>query len=49
MPSSLAEVGVGPEKWDRLAKTSLTDPWTKTNPHKINEEVDMLEIFELAK
>jgi maleylacetate reductase len=49
MPGSLTEVGVGPEKWDKLAETSLTDRWAKSNPRTIHGKADMFEIFELAK
>jgi maleylacetate reductase len=49
MPGSLTEVDVRREKWEKLAKESLTDPWTKRNPRKINGIEDMFEIFELAE
>jgi len=49
MPGSLDVVGVGQEKWDLLAKESMTDPWIKTNPRKINGPEDLKEIFELAR
>jgi len=32
---SLIEVGVGHEKWGALAKETMTNPWTRTNPRKI--------------
>jgi maleylacetate reductase len=49
MPGSLTEVGVGPEKWELLAKETMNDPWTHTNPRKVNGPKDLMEIFELAK
>jgi maleylacetate reductase len=49
MPGSLTEVGVGRDKWELLAKESMTDPWIRTNPRKINGPEDLLQIFELAE
>jgi maleylacetate reductase len=49
MPGSLEAVSVGQEKWDLLANESMTDPWIKTNPRKINGPEDLKEIFELAR
>jgi len=49
MPGSLTEVGVGPDKWDFLAKETMNEPWTHTNPRKVHGVEDLLEIFELAK
>ena len=49
MPGRLTEVGVGREKWEFLAKETMTDPWTQTNPRKTNGPEELLEIFELAK
>jgi maleylacetate reductase len=49
MPGSLSEVGVGEADWSLLAKETMTDPWTKTNPRKINGPEELMEIFELAK
>lgn len=48
MPGSLIEVGVGREKWDLLAKETMTDPWLRTNPRKVNGQEDLIQIFELA-
>ena len=48
MPGSLSEVGVGKEKWNRLAVETMKDPWTHTNPRKVNSTDDLMEIFELA-
>lgn len=49
MPGSLTEVGVGREKWDLLARETMTDPWLHTNPRKVNGPEDLMEIFELAE
>jgi maleylacetate reductase len=50
MPGSMSEVGAGREKWDRLAKASMTDPWwLRTNSRKVTGLEDLLQIFELAK
>ena len=49
MPGSLNAVGVGEEKWDLLAKESLTDPWLKTNPKRVDGPEDLKEIFALAR
>jgi maleylacetate reductase len=48
MPVSLREVGVGRDKWDRLAMETMKDPWTHTNPRKVNGTDDLMEIFEMA-
>jgi|SRR5579859_403801 len=49
MPGGLNEIGVGREKWELLAKESLTDPWLHTNPRKIHGPEDLMAIFELAE
>ena len=49
MPRGLNEIGVGREKWELLAKESLTDPWLHTNPRKFHGPDDLMEIFELAE
>jgi maleylacetate reductase len=49
MPGSLTEVGVGRDKWELLAKETMTDPWTKTNPRKVNGVEDLIEIFKLTE
>lgn len=48
MPGSLSEVGVGRDRWDRLALETMKDPWTHTNPRKVNGTDDLIEIFEMA-
>jgi len=48
MPSTLREVGVGPEKFDLIAKNSLLARWVHTNPRKISSEDDVLEILNMA-
>lgn len=49
MPGSLNAVGVGEEKWDLLATESMTDPWVKTNPKRVNGPEDLKQIFALAR
>lgn len=49
MPGGLTEVGVGREKWELLARETMTDPWLHTNPRKVNGPEDLMEIFELAE
>ena len=49
MPGGLIAVDVGEDKWDLLAKESMTDPWVQTNPRKVNGTEDLKEIFVLAR
>ncbi|MDE0841541.1 MAG: iron-containing alcohol dehydrogenase [Porticoccaceae bacterium] len=48
MPRSLAEVGVGPDQFDVIAKTTMMDFWVRTNPRPIDGPADVRKILELA-
>lgn len=48
MPRSLADVGVGRDKLDALAKHSLHDRWCQTNPVPLKEKEQVLEILEMV-
>lgn len=48
LPSSLKDVGVGPDQFDRLAENSMTDSMTSTNPVPIKGAGDIKEILKLA-
>jgi alcohol dehydrogenase class IV len=48
LPSSLKDVGVGQDQFDKLAKNALTDGMLKTNPVPITGEEDVKEIIKLA-
>lgn len=48
MPRSLADVGVGKDKLDGLAVNALKDHWIQTNPIKITEKGQVMEILEMV-
>ena len=48
MPRSLAEVGVGPEHFDRIAEQALKTQWVPLNPRPIDSPAQVREILELA-
>jgi len=48
MPRSLAEVKVGKEHFDRIAKQAMGTPWVPRNPRKIDGPEQVKEILELA-
>jgi alcohol dehydrogenase class IV len=48
LPSSLKDVGVGPDQFDKLAENSMTDSMTLTNPVPIKGPGDIQEILKLA-
>lgn len=48
MPRSLKAVGVGREKFDKLAENSLADKWCGTNPIPLKEKGQVLEILEMV-
>ncbi len=48
MPRSLAEVKVGPEHFDRIAKQAMGTPWVPRNPRPIAGPEQVKEILELA-
>lgn len=48
MPRSLAEVGVGRDKFDALAVNSLEDSCCKANPIPMQRKEQVMEILEMA-
>lgn len=48
MPRSLADVGVGPGQFDRIAEAALLDHYVHTNPRKIGSKADIIEILRMA-
>ena len=48
MPRSLAEVKVGPEQFDRIAKQAMGTPWVPRNPRPIPGPEQVKEILTLA-
>lgn len=48
MPSRLADVGVGPDRFELIANTVMHDRWLHTNPVKITSPEQILKILEAA-
>ncbi len=48
MPRSLAEVRVGPEQFERIAKQAMGTPWVPRNPRPIPGPAEVRQILELA-
>lgn len=48
MPGRLADVGIGPDKFERIANTAMHDKWLHTNPVKITSPEQILKILEAA-
>ncbi|KAF7342494.1 Fe-containing alcohol dehydrogenase [Mycena venus] len=48
MARTLAEVGVGQDKFDKLAEFSLLDPFAPTNPVPLKEKAQVMEILEIV-
>jgi len=48
MPRTLAEVGVGPERFQQIAEYTLLDIWGRTNPRPVRSPDDILEILTAA-
>lgn len=48
LPRSLADVGVGKDKLEQLAGNALKDHWIQTNPIKITEKEQVMEILEMV-
>lgn len=48
LPRSLAAVGVGPEKFETIARAALLDHYLHTNPRKINSAQDIIEILRMV-
>ncbi|KAJ7453803.1 putative Fe-containing alcohol dehydrogenase [Mycena latifolia] len=48
MPRTLAEVGVGRDKFEKLAEHSLLDIFTVTNPVPLTEKAPVMEILEMV-
>ena len=49
LPRTLAEVGVGPERFDEVARNAMHDRYIYTNPRKIAGPEDVRAILELAR
>ncbi|KAJ7625583.1 hypothetical protein FB45DRAFT_921813 [Roridomyces roridus] len=47
MPRTLAEVGVGRDRFEQLAEYSLLDVWCATNPVPLTEKGQVMEILEM--
>ncbi len=48
LPTSLTEVGVGSDKFRKLAESTMTDRCIPTNPVPINDAQQVMEILEIA-
>lgn len=48
MPRTLTDVGVAQDKFDMLAKNTLTDQWAATNATPITTKEQVLEILEMV-
>jgi len=48
MPSTLAEVNIKPEHFDKIAEASLAVPWLAVNPRPITKADQARELLELA-
>lgn len=48
MPRSLSAVGIGPDRFQRIAEGALNTPWVPRNPRPIPSPAEVLEILELA-
>ncbi|KAJ7930676.1 putative Fe-containing alcohol dehydrogenase [Mycena leptocephala] len=48
MARTLAEVGVGRDKFEKLAEYGIGDPFAKTNPVPITEATQVMEILEMV-
>ncbi|KAJ7625667.1 putative Fe-containing alcohol dehydrogenase [Roridomyces roridus] len=48
MPRTLAEVGVGWDRFEQLAEYSLLDVWCATNPVPLTEKGQVMEILEMV-
>jgi maleylacetate reductase len=49
LPRTLAAVGVGPERFERIAEAALLDHYLHTNPRPIGGKADILEILRMAQ
>jgi maleylacetate reductase len=49
LPSSLAEVGVGPDQFRAIAEHTMHDRGVRSNPRPIRGPEDLMEILELAR
>jgi len=48
LPRRLADVGVGRDQFALIARNTMHDPWTYTNPRRIDSPDQVQEILELA-
>ena len=49
MPRSLGAVEVTPDQYALIAKNTMHDRWTHTNPRKVSGEADVIEVLKLAE
>ena len=47
MPSTLEEVNVKRDQWERIAKETMTDFWSKTNPIPLDTPEQAMEILQM--
>lgn len=48
LPRTLGDVGVGPDRFELIAKNAMHDSWTYSNPRRIAGPEDVASILELA-
>jgi maleylacetate reductase len=48
LPRSLGAVEVGEDQFDLIAKNTMHDRWTHTNPRKVSGPEDIKEVLRLA-
>lgn len=48
MPRTLAEVGVGPDRFEAIASHAMHDIWGRTNPRPITQPSDVMELLRAA-
>ncbi|MEQ9642663.1 MAG: iron-containing alcohol dehydrogenase [Alphaproteobacteria bacterium] len=48
MPRTLADVGVGEDQYELIARNSMHDPWVHSNPRPIEGPAQVMEILRLA-
>jgi alcohol dehydrogenase class IV len=48
LPHTLQAMGIKREDLPRVAELTMSDPWTPTNPRKINGPSDIMAILEQA-
>ena len=48
LPRTLSEVAVGEDQFDLIARNTMHDRWTHTNPRKVSGPDDIREVLSLA-